>query len=127
MKKLTIAILLFCLVGTVIAIGITNKDKTITLSKEAEQFYKDLNITPSYKDYEQDGKYWRCIISNTDFNLPCSKRYEMTGLTEKEKEQQLDNWQKERLEGIYEVETDRQNRQEKETIREGNLIITNEK
>lgn len=124
MKKLTIAILLFCLVGTVIAIGITNKDKTITLSKEAEQFYKDLNITPSYKDYEQDGKYWRCIISNTDFNLPCSKRYEMTGLTEKEKEQQLDNWQVERLEDIAQVYLARQQRSSGETIRKGDIIIT---
>lgn len=121
MKKTIIYLIVaLVLIGLTIAgIGVINKDKTVTLSKEAEQWYRDNGITPSYKDYEQGDYFWRCIESNTEYNLPCSQRFNGTM-----DETKLDNWQKERLEKIAQVQLTRDTKPEKEIIREGDITIS---
>ena len=124
MKKTIIYLIVaLVLIGLTIAgIGVINKDKTVTLSKEAEQYYKDKGISPSYKDYQEGDKYWRCLESNTEYNLPCSQRF--NGNMDETK---LDNWQKERLEKIAQVQLTRESRPAKETIREGDITINQKK
>jgi len=125
MKKVTTTLLIaLLLVGLVVAINLTNIE--IRLSREAEQFYKDRNIIPTYKDYEQGDEFWRCLISNTEFNLPCSKRFK-GDYNDKEKEAILDAWMDEKLEDIAKVFINRVHAQEQITIREGEVIIRVEK
>lgn len=111
-KTIIITMAIILLISLVYAgIGAINKDKTVSLSPEAEQFYKNKGIVPSYKDYQEGDYYGRCLITNTEFNLPCSDRFKGTM-----NETKLDNWQIERLEGIAQKQIERENKPVKEII-----------
>jgi len=121
--KLLILILGILIVGTVIAGVGLSKDKTTKLKKQEKQFYDDLGIHPSYEDYEQDGKYWRCLISDTSFRLPCSLKKPIENLTEEQREQNLDKWQDKTLEKIAKAYLKRKETSDKEIKRTGNISI----
>ncbi len=113
MKKILIIFMLgILIVGGVVAGVISNINKEIGLSKQAKDWYDDNGISVSYVDYT-DGK--RCLISNTDFNLPCSA----TGFTEKE----LNAWQVDRLEKIALKQIERANRIPPEVSQVGNINL----
>jgi len=122
--------------------------KTATLSREAEQWYKDKGIILSYEDFEQEEEFWRCFENTADIDFSfdvCSDRlktyylncvlYDETGetclekgkektyYTEEEKEKTLDDWKDEILEEIPQIYLEREARQEKELKREGNITI----
>ncbi len=128
MKKLNIIIVLGLIVlssSLAIAGVLSISNKQADLTREADAFYNTKSITPDYKDYETADGVWfyRCLISNTEFNLPCSQYFNATDLSEFEKENQLDDWMNERLEGIAQVQIGRDNRLEDEKKREGNITF----
>ena len=118
MKKTISIIIAIFLIGSVIAIGIKVSDKTISLTPSSKSWYNLKHINPTYEDYEQGDEYWRCLISNTDFNLPCSSKYK--GIKDEAK---LDKWMEETLEQITQVYLMRESRPKKEVVQEGTIIF----
>ncbi len=64
-RKLIIAMLGILLVGFVVAGVVLQTNKTV-----------DVLVTPhSYEDVKTDDWFQRCLITETDFKLPCSERF----------------------------------------------------
>ena len=118
MKKIYLSLIIaLLLVGTITAV--TTSNKSVGLSKEAEEFYKNKGISISYGDYEDGTSYWRCLKSSTDFNLPCSNRFKLP-----KDEAMIDEWTVETLEKIAQTYLEKENKSPPTKTDEGSVTIT---
>ncbi len=120
MKKIIITILIaFFLIGIVTAGVLINK--TIKTNVEREAIAIELGI--DVYDYEDEdcssGGIRRCLISKSDYNLPCSICME---------KEILDDWEEEYMNELLQVELDRKVKRENPEIytktQEGETTIT---
>jgi len=129
---------------------IPNEDRQVSLDFDTMLDLATKGIIGwDYEDYIGDNEIYRCLISPTDYNLPCSKRFitywfnctEYVNYTEddidmevciswarinytlSEKYDILDNWEVERLEGIGQAIRERREHENIEKTREGSVSI----
>ena len=144
--KLIILIIGIFLVGTVVAgVGLFSIDKEADyLDRTQETTLSNVGINNwSYEDKEDTDYMKRCLISPSEFNLPCSplmKTYwenctiintnrsecnEWTRInyTTKEKSDMLDEWEEERMKGIANVRKERIDKADSVLVNVGNVVV----
>lgn len=120
---LTLVIGLF-LVGFVIAGVLSNLDKNVELTKPQKDFFESKNITQWNSTQSLQGdKAQRCLISSSDFNLPCSSWINVSGMSDNEIDALFDDWELERIEQIADVGIERNNKPGKVETGSGVSVI----
>lgn len=98
---------LILLIGIVFAAGAV--DRNLNVGRDRLNKAQDLGIdTYNTTDYQKGDLWQRCLISNSDFNLPCSSWLS---------EEKLDGWEEENIKRILDVEIERSSRDEKTEVR----------
>ena len=123
MKKIILItfIALFLVGTTFAAISFNNRNEKIDNARYDKAVELGINIYTTQDNSTAQG-YRRCLISNSDFNLPCSKWY--NGELD---ETVLDNWEAERMwgeRGILQVQIDRDNKPVEEVVGEGTTTLS---
>ena len=114
MNKIIIILMIgLLLVGTVIgAVVINNKTIKIDSPRQIKAVELGINVYDTI-DEQRGDLFRRCLISRSDFNLPCSKYME---------QDKLDTWEERRVwgdQGILQTQIDRDNVQEIVKVAEG--------
>ncbi len=102
--------------GIVVAAVVINNDRSLKIDQDKRNKAVELGIDV-YDTYdEQRGSLTRrCLVSNSGYNLPCSNYME---------ESKLDEWERQRIEGILTVEIKRSNPDIPERVSEGTTTLT---
>ena len=112
-KKIITILIALLLIGTVIgAITINNKTVKIDSARQTKAVELGINVYDTV-DEQRGDLYRRCLISRSEFNLPCSKYME---------QDKLDTWEERRIwgdQGILQTQIDRDNVQEVVKVGEG--------
>lgn len=147
-KKPFVIIIVILLAMPIIAIsqifpGIPIIDREISLDNEVKDELESVGIESwSYKDYIGTDVMWRCIETVSDYDIPCSDRYETYWMnttwdgyeqikvrveyTVKEKDAILDAWEQQQMEITANAIKTRREAVEINITKEGNVTILKE-
>jgi len=118
MKKQIIVTVSAILLMVVLVTAVTIANRNTEVSKPYKTALESINLsTYEYTDYEQDGLYQRCLHKKDAINT-CSGWID---------ENQLNDWETQRIEGIANATIERQNRGVVTKETEGAVTVTEKK
>ena len=112
-RKIIFLMMALLLVGTVIgAITLNNKSVKIDSARQIKAVELGINVYDTI-DEQQGDLYRRCLISRSEYNLPCSTFMQ---------QDRLDQWENDTVygdDGILQVQIDRDNKIDPVKVGEG--------
>lgn len=104
-KIIVFGLISLLLIATTIAVTLNNRNLTVSKSLETQAIALGIDVYNT-TDYQKGDLYKRCLVTLSDYNLPCSNYMD---------ESVLDNWEESTMNNILQVEIERAERRAEPT------------